>query len=174
MVLLLIAPLGMAWANDEATSTRTERLMAVYVYNFTRYTNWPLEDASQMPTRLAVLGRNPFGSSLDEVADKSPASSKLLLSYCGDLNCTRDSDAVFIAGGNMNVSSLRIMLDQWSGKSVLTISDMPGFADMGGMIELKHAKGRLTFRINVAAAAKANLHISAQLLQLAEVVGLKP
>ncbi|OIO69561.1 MAG: hypothetical protein COW19_06635 [Zetaproteobacteria bacterium CG12_big_fil_rev_8_21_14_0_65_55_1124] len=177
--LFLILPPGMAWANDGNMSTRAERLMAVYVYNFTRYTNWPEGNADHtatphMATRLAVLGRSPFGPALDEVASKSPAESKLLVSYCRDMVCAQDSDAVFFVAGSMSASSIRMLLTAWSGKPLLTISDMPGFADMGGMIELQRSKGRLTFRINMAVAGKANLHISSQLLQLGEVVGIKP
>jgi hypothetical protein len=174
VLLFLCLPLAMAWADDGNMSTRTERLMAVYVYNFTRYTTWPEEDAGRTATRLAVLGRSPFGPALDEVAAKSPAESKLLVSYCRDVICAQGSDAVFFVAEGMRASSVRMKLASLSGKPVLTISDMPGFADMGGMIELQRSKGQLTFRINMAVARKAKLHISSQLLQLGEVIGIKP
>lgn len=171
LLLVLAMPAGPVQASDDAISTRAERLMAVYVYNFTRYTTWPGEDPGHTGTRLAVLGRNPFGSAMDEVAARSPAESRLQISYCGDLACARDSDAVFIEGGHMNASSIRQMLEALAGKPVLTISDQPGFARMGGMIELVRDKGKLAFRVNVGAAGRERLHISAQLLQLGEVVG---
>lgn len=174
LLLMLVMPVGMALASDDKISASTERLMAVYVYNFTRYTNWPGEAVAGMGTRLAVLGKNPFGSAMDEVAAKSPPESEFQIKYCGGVGCAQGSDTVFIAGENMNASSVQLMLTELYGKPVLTISDMPGFADMGGMIELQHINGKLTFRINLAAASRGNLHISAQLLQLGDVIGVKP
>jgi len=54
---------------------------------------------------------------------------------------------------------------------VLTISDIPGFASQGGMIEIKYHNKKLTFVVNLQAVKRAGLYISAQLLQLGEVVG---
>ena len=55
-------------------------------------------------------------------------------------------------------------------KSILTVSDIDGFAVKGGCIRLHVIKGKVRFNINVAAAHQANLKVSAKLLELAKVV----
>ncbi len=55
-------------------------------------------------------------------------------------------------------------------KPVLTISEQPGFAEQGGMIELGNHNNRLTFSINLLAAKASRLNVGFQLLSLARKV----
>jgi len=56
------------------------------------------------------------------------------------------------------------------GSPVLTVGDVDGFAEAGGMIGLINADNRVQFEINNEAAQRANLKISSQLLRLARLV----
>jgi hypothetical protein len=53
---------------------------------------------------------------------------------------------------------------------VLTVGDSEEFAQSGGIIGLKLRAGRVRFDINLAAARKAGLSLSSQLLKLADTV----
>jgi hypothetical protein len=53
---------------------------------------------------------------------------------------------------------------------VLTVSDTPGFAELGGIVELTRRSDRVAMRINVEASRRAGLTISSQLLSLATLV----
>ena len=50
---------------------------------------------------------------------------------------------------------------------VLTVSDLPGFAQQGGVIGLVRQGGRLRFEINRGVAQAAGLRLSVDLLSLA-------
>jgi hypothetical protein len=52
----------------------------------------------------------------------------------------------------------------------LTVSDTPGFAARGGIVELQARGSRIGFAINVAAYRRAGLAISSQLLELATLL----
>jgi hypothetical protein len=52
----------------------------------------------------------------------------------------------------------------------LTVSDIGGFAQAGGMIGLVEADQRIRFDINLATTHQANLKLSSQLLKLATIV----
>jgi hypothetical protein len=54
--------------------------------------------------------------------------------------------------------------------SVLTVSDLSGFAKDGGIAELFIENGRVRFAINVNAALGSRLRISSRLLSLAKIV----
>ena len=59
-----------------------------------------------------------------------------------------------------------------SGDSVaLRVSDQPGFAEEGGMVELKRRGARMGLVVNLGALEAAGLKASSKLLQLSEVVG---
>jgi dihydroxyacid dehydratase/phosphogluconate dehydratase len=58
--------------------------------------------------------------------------------------------------------------------NVLTVSDLPHFAERGGMIGLVRQQDRIRFEVNRTAAEKANLVLSSELLKLATKVIEKP
>jgi hypothetical protein len=51
---------------------------------------------------------------------------------------------------------------------VLTISDVEGFTDLGGIAQFFFEHGRLCFRVQVESAKRARLQISSRLLSLAK------
>jgi hypothetical protein len=56
------------------------------------------------------------------------------------------------------------------GRAVLTVSDIEGFAEAGGMIGLLIAEQRVRFDVNLDALRGSNLWLSAQVLRLARTV----
>jgi hypothetical protein len=65
---------------------------------------------------------------------------------------------------------LQLILKEVSQFPVLTVSDMHGFAEAGGMIGLIPVQNRLSFEVNIAAIRKSRLSVSSQLLKLAKVI----
>ena len=57
------------------------------------------------------------------------------------------------------------------GASVLTVSDVDGFIDAGGMIQFISEDNHIRFLINVEAPVHARLKLSSKLLSLARVPG---
>jgi hypothetical protein len=62
------------------------------------------------------------------------------------------------------------LVDRLGGSSVLTVSDADDFPRAGGIIRFVKVDGRIGFEIDLRAAGRANLKISARLLSLATVV----
>ena len=52
----------------EGEVNREYAIKAVYLYNFAHYVQWPADADSQGPFVIGVLGRDPFGALLDEIA----------------------------------------------------------------------------------------------------------
>ena len=61
-------------------------------------------------------------------------------------------------------------IDRTRSQPVLTISEIRGFADASGAIQLYRDKDRIRFKINIGAARDRGLSLSARLLDLAEIV----
>jgi len=80
-----------------------------------------------------------------------------------------NSSALYI--GESGRQDFKRLLTLLEGEAVLTISDIPGFAEQGGMVEIKYHNKKLTFVVNLQAVERAGFYISAQLLQLGEIVG---
>jgi len=158
--------------SSEQESVRSVDLKSVYIFNFIRFTDWP-EQASQPDAsglRLNVLYDQRLHDRLQGIADK-PAGQQLGLSLqsCKETECIRNSSVLYI--GEPERGHFDPLLKLVEGYPVLTISDVPGFAERGGMIEIKYHNEKLTFIVNLQAVKRSGLYISAQLLQLGEIVG---
>jgi hypothetical protein len=54
---------------------------------------------------------------------------------------------------------------------VLTVSELPEFAELGGMVCLRKVDNKLRFDVNVAAARRAGIALAVDVLQLADIIG---
>jgi len=142
---------------------------AAFLYNFTRFIEWPQEAASENPVMpVCVIGKDPFGTALDIITGKEARGRKLVVRRYRFGEPIDECAVVFFgAGGKEQVGK---MLDELRGRSVLTISEQEGFAASGGIIEFFIAHNKVRFRINQQAAKRAKLEISSKLLRLAELL----
>jgi len=143
-------------------------MKAAYIFNFIRFTDWPDSDTGQ-GINLKIVDANQVGSVLQAIADK-PVAQRIALHVeaCSDEPCLRQASALFVGKSSDDYRRLLAMFDR---RPILTMSDIPGFARHGGMIEIKYDHKKLTFIVNIQEVRRAGLYISAQLLQLGEIIG---
>lgn len=151
------------------------QVKAAYLFNFAKYVEWPrgtfkTEDA---PIVIGVVGEDPFGEALDDALEgKVVEGRKLVAKRFASAEDARGAQIVFIAASEE--PRLRQDLATLSGRSVLTVGDVDRFAERGGIAGFYTEGSKVRFRINVAAAARADLKISSQLLKLARIVSEEP
>jgi hypothetical protein len=144
-------------------------LEAAYIYNFIQFMEWP-GGKKGAPADILVSGDELVRSAMQKVAAEANRTGhmRLRIDPCVRLSCLGRPQVVFI--GSDQQPHLQQWLDRTKGLPVLTVSDIPGFAERGGMIELVRRQDRLTFRINRKAIESSGLYVSAQLLQLGDVI----
>lgn len=144
---------------------------AAYLYNFGRFVDWPPNASGSQSNEftICVLGRDPFGSALDEtiagekINNKSVAARRI--SKAADASGCR---ILFISSSEDK--RLKETLSTVSPLGVLTVSDMPEFVERGGMVQFVVEANRVRFAINLAAAQQAGLSLSSELLKVATAV----
>ncbi len=169
-VLAVLALHGSVLAADTRPPSEYE-VKAVFLYNFTKYVEWPPETfrASGEPLVVCVLGTDPFGSLLDDtVRGETVRDQKLVVR-----RLTRVEEAAGCALLFVSASEERDMgrtLKSVQGASILTVSEIDGFAERGGIINLRMEQNKVRFEINLEAAERSGLKISSQLLKLGKIV----
>ncbi len=139
---------------------------AAYLANFGRFVEWPAaREPAPESFNVCVLGDDPFGELLDaavkgEVIGGVPMAAKRLSSPQEATECR----ILFLPASQSG--QLAGILSTLRTSPVLTVSDMPGFARRGGMIQFITEGGRIRFIINLAPAKRAGLTLSSQLLKL--------
>jgi hypothetical protein len=140
---------------------------AAYLYNFGKFVRWT-DDASagRQQFSICVLGKDPFGRSLDSILDGGswqgkPVAPKRILTVDDAAAC----NVLFISSSE--AERLGQILPTLEKRPILTVSDIPLFSRHGGMIEFVLTENRVRFEVNVGAAEKAGLNIDSQLLKIA-------
>ena len=138
------------------------RLKAHYLYQFTLFTEWPA--SSDGPFRLCVLGSDPLGGEIRALQGKPVGQRRVDVVPRRPSEPLRDCELVFLA--STAIDRLPQMLDELRGAAVLTVSDSPGAARQGVMLNMAVNPGRITFEANLGAAQVARLRLDTRLLRM--------
>ena len=169
----LILALSLATTSEPVVEAQQVRpteaqLKAAFLFNFGKYVTWP--GIASESFSICVLGRDPFGSALDsivagETLGGKPAAVRRIRGAQEASSC----QIVFISSSEEARLQSTLATLARSG-SALTVSDLPDFAQQGGMIQFVEEGNRVRFIVNLAAARRAGLVLSSELLKVAKVV----
>jgi hypothetical protein len=168
--LALLALAGAArGAGMEPPAPTEYHVKAAFLYNFAKFVQWPAD----VPTRafvITILGRDPFGASLDETLQgKAIGTLKVVVRRAGTPEELGASQIVFISESER--AQVPGILKRLEGTPTLTVAEIDHFAERGGVIRFRMDGDRVRLDINPSAAERARLKISSELLKLARIVG---
>lgn len=159
-------------AKGQSEQPSEYQLKAAFLFNFTKFVEWPdssFEDP-QAPIVLGIIGDDPFGDTLARIIAGQKVQGRSLVirkERWGDE--LRLCHVLFVSASEHERSSR--ILGSVRSASVLTVSDMEGFTEAGGVIEFVTQENRVRFIVNLDAATQSKLRLSAKLLALARVIG---
>jgi hypothetical protein len=151
----------------QAQNTSTEyRLKAAFVYQFPQFVEWPATSwQGATGVQLCILQPNPFGRELEAlVRGESLHGRPFVIREITGPDGVSGCHLLFIRGAAPAGGEV---LKAARGSSVLTVGEDERFLDEGGIIALRIVERRVRFEVSAAAAQKARLRISSQLLSLA-------
>jgi hypothetical protein len=162
-LLASIAPTSLA---EEVHPTESQ-VEAAYLYNFGRFVKWQDERSSESGSReICVFGKDPFGGVLDStVAGESIDGKKITVRRPANIQDTSPCSILFVSSSEVNQLGSIFAAAQRYG--VLTVSNIPHFAERGGIIEFVIQQGRIRFTVNRRAAEKSHVLLSSELLKVA-------
>ncbi|MEI8122344.1 MAG: YfiR family protein [bacterium] len=147
-------------------------IKAAFVYNFIQFVEWPPSAFPDPGTLLmiGVLGTDPFGPLLDQtVKGESVKGRDLVVRRFRDVDDVKSCHVLFISKSEKE--QIPLILKRLEGLPILTISELDGFADRGGVVNFYTEKNRVRFEINHESARRKGLKITSQLLCLGRIVG---
>lgn len=148
------------------------KVKAVYLYNFTKFVSWPdpTLPGDTQTLNICVLGKNPFGSLLEPITHMKTQGRTITIENIEDVRAleTKSCQILFISASGQG--AIAELLRKTAPMHILTVSDMDGFAHHDGIIGFVVKDDKVRLEINLGAARKAGLTISAKLLEIATVI----
>jgi hypothetical protein len=139
-----------------------------------KFVEWPEEAFADRlaPIVIGIIGDDPFGDALPQVVwGKTVQGRDLVIRKYHTGEDLRGSHILFISASEKK--RIRQILSSLYRSCVLTVADIGGFLEEGGMNLLFSEENRVRFAMNVDAANQAKLNLSSKLPSLARVVGRK-
>lgn len=143
------------------------QVKATYLYNFSQFVQWPPKaTAASNSFDICVLGQDPFGSTLNTIlANETIAGKRVAARRISNSQDAVNCRVLFISSSESG--RIKEILNALEGASVLTVSDLPQFTVHGGMLQFLLMDDRVRFEVNLAAAERAGLSLSSELLKVA-------
>jgi hypothetical protein len=156
---------------QSATATTESQVEAVFVYNFSRFVEWPPQAfaAADGPFIIGILGSDPFGGRLDEAVHGEQINGHALeIRRFRSVSEIGNCQILFI--DRSQSGEIRNILNTLDHRSILTVSAFEDSTKYGVMVQFATENNRVRLRINVDSAKAAGLIISSKLLRPAEIV----
>ena len=147
------------------------QVKAGFLFNFAKFTEWPDSawPSRDAPLNLCIAGKDPFGGAVLAGFESRTIGGHEFHSRRGiSLDDLSGCQVLFIAASEER--NLSPILRAAATRPILTVSDIDGFVEAGGMIGLMTLDDRIQFDVNLAACQRASLKPSSQMLKLARQV----
>jgi hypothetical protein len=184
---LLVTPC-VAEDRDGPAASREYRIKAGFLYNFMKFVDWPKEKVpdANTPLVIGIIGKDPFQDAFKPLQEKEAKDRKVVIQrFEGFVELEKSGKKkkdqphpknqdiqkchlLFICSSEKD--SLKDIMDAVKGCGVLTVGEVQGFLESGGIINFIVEEEKVRFEINVTAANQAKLQIRSQLLRLAKRV----
>ncbi|MBT3012427.1 MAG: YfiR family protein [Candidatus Thiodiazotropha sp. (ex Lucina aurantia)] len=174
-LLTLITLLALGCINFAAFAEQQQGeenlLKAAFIFNFAKFARWPDGKWSEDKPSLKIcsIGYDELANTLSRLNGKTLREHPVQIMQKQETDQLDVCHVLYLAN-SLKYEAIEIT-DLLQVKPILTVSEIPGFAESGGMIELYQRDGRIRFKVNLDITREAGLDLSSRLLKLAIVVG---
>lgn len=168
---LLCALAGAGSPSALAQAAAKHELQAAFVYNFTKFVEWPPEAYAPGDPyfRICLVGRDPFRDVLDElVAGEAVQGRPIEVTRHRRAHQARPCQILVLPEGEAP-EDLAAVPGVEEG-FVLTVGESAEFLRAGGMVRFRVRAGRIRLEVSETARERSRLRISSKLLQLCDLV----
>jgi uncharacterized protein DUF4154 len=162
IAVVLLMPI-LASAQDVTESA----LKAAFIYNFAKFTEWPTAvTPAAEPLVLCVLGDAAVSEALEgAVKGRLLGGHSMAVSRLESTGVHKVCHVLYLSG--VTAARAAQLVAGLHDAAVLTISDVDGFTELGGIAQFFFEHGQLRFSVQLESAKRAHLEISSKLLMLA-------
>lgn len=166
-VMILLSLTGICRGAD-TSPPREYQIKAHILHQLVDYVEWPKDaSAPNSPIVIGLLGRDPFTDAVLKLSDTKLGTRQIRFARYDSAAKLQRCDILVIQ--LEDPKEVKTLLERLEGTPVLTVSDLDGFTEKGGMINIAKYRNHAKIFINNAAARRAGLKISSLLLACCEI-----
>ncbi len=143
-----------------------DKLKSIIVGKIAKFINWENSNSKEF---VITVYKNQLGNYFNSIhKGKKINDKKIRIEYINNIENLKYTNILYISKAtSAELSSIFSHLNQ---KNILTISDLRGFTQKGGMIQIYSISQKLKLNVNLNKAKKENINIKASLLRMTNIV----
>lgn len=169
VAFLLMMPARPAAQGAPVNAAPASAIRAGMLLNFARFVEWPPDHGPADTVLMCIVADDAVADALEGLVRGRSIERRALtvrrLKFDGPL---RECHLLYASGLNRERASR--LLDRVRDAPVFTVSDFEEFAPMGGIVHFFVQGSRMRFAVNPAAAQRARLKVSSQVLSVGSIV----
>lgn len=149
-------------------SAQKEKFQSLFIYNFSKYVKWP-DDQPTDKFIIGVIGSPEMTRALQSMAtNRKVNGADIIVKQFSSASEVRDCHILYISESAS--SKLDDVITSTGNNPVLIVSDTPGMAKKGSVINFIEEEGKIKFELNQKYAETRGLKVSGSLVSLAILV----
>jgi hypothetical protein len=167
VALALGAPAGHVAAVEPPVRADPGSLMLAFLFNFPQFVEWPAEAFSDAtaPFTLCIVGPQPAAEALKALERRRIRDRAVVLAQPRNATQAQACHLLFVR--EASAPGVATMLGAVADTPVLTVGVAPGIAAQPAVLLFEQRGDRLRWHVDLDAARKARLRLSAKLLEMA-------
>ena len=150
------------------------KVRAAYLYNFLKYIDWPGSSFSgaDAPISICVLGEDRFEGILETATSGKSVKGRAvsIKNFPAGAPAPPASECQILFISDSEKDRVDELLAAVAGSAIATVSEVGGFGEKGGMLNFSMQGAKMKVELNMGAAEKAGLKVSAKLQQVSTPV----
>jgi hypothetical protein len=159
-------------AAAESAAQLEYNVKAAFLYSFGRYVEWPESQFKdkEAPFVIGICGDNPFGKTLDRIAEKRTIQGRRIEIRKVDPAKGFSGCHMLFIPSLISAEEQQKIIAKAQGMPLLLVGEIPRFAEFGGDVNFFVDDDRVRFEINVDVLRGKKLLIDAKLLSLGKKI----
>ena len=170
-MLVICSIAGGFVAAAEPVPVPEHQMKALYLFNFTKYVEWPGEvfAGTNACYTIGIFGAEDTYNDLQALtSDKTVNGRKLVVKRIAQADDAKKCHIVYLGRGSEKLETA--VLETVRQIPVLTVGEHEDFLSRGGMVRFAREQNKLRVEIDLEASQKAHLTVSARLVPIAKVI----
>src|SRR5690349_12422511 len=145
LCLALVAGWSVGTAGGESPAQGEYQVKAAMLFNMAKFIDWPADafSSEHAPLTVCILGKNPFGAALDTLQGKTVKGRQLVVRQVERPDGISACHILFVSDSEKR--AIPVILGGLKQQGILTVSDLPRFAQAGGIVNFVEQDGKVRF-----------------------------
>jgi hypothetical protein len=147
-----------------------EKYQSLFIYNFTKYIKWP-ESYNSGKFVIGVYGNSPIIEAINSMAASKKMTGNGAVIVVREYNTVDEiDDCNILFVSESAIANLEQIDKHVASKPILIVTESPGMATQGSVINFVEKDGKMKFELNESKASSHGLIVSASLTNLAIII----